>query len=91
MSGGQMDYVCFKIEECIDYVDDKEIKDLIQDLANLMHDLEWYLSGDYGKSDYEKTLFKFKDKWFGENRNKRLKGYITSTLDDMKWEIEKLI
>lgn len=91
MSGGSMDYVCFKIEDCAQYVDDAEIKDLIKDLANLMHDLEWYQSGDYSQSSYEETLFKFKNKWFGKNRNARLKEYLNTALDDMKWEIEKLI
>ena len=91
MSGGTMNYICYKIEECADYVDDKEIKDLIKDMSKLMHDLEWYESGDYGKLEYEATLSEFKAKWFGENRNKRLKEYLNSTLDDMKREIENLI
>lgn len=91
MSGGHMNYIYRRIEECGKYVDDAEIKDLIIDLAELMHDLEWYLSGDYGQYDYEESLSKFKDKWFGENRNERLREYLTTAIDDMKWQIEKLI
>ena len=41
MSGGSMDYLCYKIENQLSYVDDLEIKDLMTDLAELMHDLEW--------------------------------------------------
>lgn len=91
MSGGHMNYIYRRIEECGKYVDDAEIKDLIIDLAELMHDLEWYLSGDYSQCDYEESLSKFKDKWFGENRNERLREYLTTALDDIKWQIEKLI
>ena len=91
MSGGSMNYAFHHIDDLADYVDDKEIKDLMKDLSSLMHDLEWWQSGDYSQCDYEETLFKFKEKWFGDKRNERLKEYITESLDNMKWEIEKLI
>lgn len=91
MSGGAMDYFCFRLEEQADYVDDKEVKQLIKDLANLLHDLEWYLSADYGKDTYERSLAEFKNKWFGESRNERLKEYLNAALDDVKAEINELI
>lgn len=91
MSGGSMNYICFKIEEAADYVTDKEIKDLLIDLAKLMHDLEWYESADYSREPYEKTLMEFKKKWFGDNRNQRLKEYLKATIDEMKKEIEMII
>ena len=91
MSGGSMDYLCYKIENQLPYVDDLEVKDLMTDLAELMHDLEWWQSGDYGRDTYEETLSKFKAKWFGDNRNERLKEYINTSLDGIKAEIDKLI
>ena len=91
MSGGSMDYLCFKMEDAISYIDDKEIKDLMKDMADLMHDLEWARDGDYSYAEYEEALFKFKEKWFGDKRNERLNEYITETLDNMKWEIQKLL
>lgn len=91
MSGGSMDYLCYKIENQLSYVDDLEVKDLMTDLAELMHDLEWWQSGDYGRDYYEETLSKFKAKWFGDNRNERLKEYINTSLDGIKAEIDKLI
>ena len=91
MSGGSMDYLCYKIENQLSYVDDLEIKDLMTDLVELMHDLEWWQSGDYGSDTYEETLSKFKAKWFGDNRNERLKEYINTSLDGIKAEIDKLI
>lgn len=86
-----MDYLCYKIENQLPYVDDLEVKDLMTDLAELMHDLEWWQSGDYGRDTYEKTLSKFKTKWFGDNRNERLKEYINKSLDGIKAEIDNLI
>ena len=91
MSGGSMDYLYWKVEEAARYVDDREIKDLLKDLAELLHDLEWWQSGDYSSTDYYETLDKFKSKWFGDNRNERLKEYLNTAIDDMKREIEKLI
>ena len=45
MSGGSMDYCCWKVEEIADMELDYEIADLLNDLANYLHDEEWYRSG----------------------------------------------
>ena len=91
MSGGSMNYAYHHLNDMADYVSDKEIKDLINDLAELMHDLEWWQSGDYSAATYYETLGKFKSKWFGDTRNERLKEYIKTALNDMECEIEKLL
>lgn len=91
MSGGYLDYICFELENITDRIDDKEIKDLIKDLADLLHDYEWWQSGDYGSETYYKKLDKFKAKWFGDNRNERLKDYLDTALDEVKAEINKLL
>lgn len=91
MSGGYLDYICYKLEDITDRIDDKEIKELIKDLADLLHDYEWWQSGDYGSESYDKKLKKFKAKWFGDNRNERLKDYLSTALDEVKAEINKLL
>ena len=91
MSGGSMDYVCFKVEDAVAHIEDKEIKELVKDLAKLLHDLEWWDSGDYSRADYEETVADFKSKWFGDNRHERLKEYIRESLDKMEAEIDKLL
>lgn len=91
MSGGSMNYAFHHLNDMADYVEDKEIKDLLNDLSSLMHDLEWWQSGDYSSSDYYESLDEFKKKWFGGTRNERLKEYLNSELDEMKLKIEKLI
>ena len=91
MSGGYLDYICFKLDDITDRIDDREIKDLIKDLADLLHDYEWWQSGDYGSDSYNKKLKKFKAKWFGDNRNERLIYYLNTALDEVKAEINKLL
>lgn len=86
-----MDYICFKLLDAADYIQDKEVKDLTKDLAELLHDLEWYESGDYGRDDYESQLNRFKKKWFTDSRNERLKKYLNDSLDGIKSEIENLL
>ena len=68
-----------------------DIEDLLTDLAELMHDLEWWDSGDYSEDTYNETLSNFKAKWFWNSRNYRLKHYINTSLDNMKIEIGRLL
>lgn len=78
MSGGSHDYICFKInDELCGQMEDPELNDLIADIAELAHDLEWYHSGDTCEETYLKSVAKFKKKWFKTSRNKRLIKYIT--------------
>ena len=84
MSGGAWDYVSYRVEELADKVEDAEIKVLIKDLAELIHDEEWYESGDYSRADYLETLKKFKKKWFKSSRETRIKKIIIEELDRFK-------
>ena len=91
MSGGQYDYVFCKVREAADYTQDKEIQALINDLADLLHDEEWYMSGDTGREDYRKSLKEFKKKWLHQSSNKNLKKYVIEALNQMKEEIEDIV
>ena len=94
MSGGSMNYAFHYINDMAHYVDDKEIKDLMNDLSELMHDLEWWQSGDYSRGTYEETLAGFKKKWLGakdDNRLHRIEKYINESLDEMKVEIGRIL
>ena len=90
MSGGAWNYVSFRVEETADLVEDAEIKALIKDLSKLLHDEEWYESGDYSRSDYLKTLKEFKKKWFKASREERLVGIINDELDHFKNRLNDL-
>lgn len=92
MSGGSHCYVCYKIEnELVGQMKDAELNDLMVDLVELTHDLEWADSGDICDDDYFETVKKFKQKWFKESRNKRLKSYIDSEFEKTKNELYQMI
>lgn len=92
MSGGSHSYLCYRIEEeYVSKMHDKELDDLMRDIAQLTHDLEWYDSGDYGIEDYQKSIKNFKEKWFEQNREERLKGYIDEAVDDLREELHSMI
>lgn len=92
MSGGSHNYICYTIEnELCGQIGDPELDDLMKDIARLAHDLEWYHSADYGKDQYLKSVSEFKKKWFGSDREERLKGYIDDSLNSMRAELYALI
>lgn len=91
MSGGSMNYICYKVEEQANYMGDRELIELVKDVADLMHDREWYLSGDYGEDTWNKCARKFKEKWFKSSREERLKEMIESIFEDARKECMELI
>ena len=91
MSGGSFDYIFCKMSDAADLVEDKEIAELLRDLTTLLHDEEWYESGDYSKDQYLETLYEFKKKWFKTDREIRLKGYIDAEIEIIKNDMYSLI
>lgn len=91
MSGGAFDYVCYRVKEAADYEKDLEIKDLLEDLSDYLHDEEWYESADYNEESWLKARQKFKDKWFKTKREERLKVYIDDEFKKMRKELMGLI
>jgi len=77
MSGGSLDYFYYRLEEHAEDFGDKELNDLVKDLAELFHDREWYLSGDTAEGDWIESRDKFKAKWFTEHgRQERIEKYL---------------
>ena len=92
MSGGSMNYVCCQIEEeCVGRMGDHEIDDLMKDVAKLVHDREWHLSGDTCEETYKEAVLKFKQKWFKTPRAVRLRGYVDYMLSSVRDECFSLI
>lgn len=91
MSGGSMDYLCYRVEEAANAMGDRELTELVKDVAQLLHDREWYLSGDYGDETWEKSAQKFKQKWFEQPRKNRLKAFIEQIFDEAKQECLHMI
>lgn len=92
MSGGSYEYICYRLEEeCKGRMYDAEMDDMIKDLVEVLHDLEWWQSGDSGENVYRDRLAAFKQKWFHGNRKERLKGYIDEQIGVVREELYRLI
>lgn len=88
MSGGSLDYFCYTLEEHDNDFDDKELNDLVSDLAQLFHDREWYLSGDTGHGAWREARDKFKDKWFTEHgRQERIETYLAELGNEVREQL----
>ena len=92
MSGGSYSYIYGRLEEeCGGRMYDAEMNDLIKDLCDLLHTLEWWQSGDTSEDRYREELSCFKAKWFKGDRKKRLKGYIDEQIGIVRGELYSLI
>lgn len=92
MSGGSYGYIYCRLEdECKGRMHDVEMDDLIADLVEVLHDLEWWQSCDTSEDTYRKTVAKFKAKWFKGDRSARLKGYIDAEIKRTRHELYGLI
>ena len=69
MSGGSLDYVCYKLDDVIEVIErrattvlQKAFAKHLKDVAKALHDLEWVFSGDYGDGDDVEALRKVVNK-----------------------------
>ena len=92
MSGGSYNYIYSKLSvECEGEMHDAEMDDLIKDLCEVLHDLEWWQSGDYSEDQYRETVSEFKKKWLTGDRQERLKGYIDEQIETVRHQLYSLI
>ena len=69
MSGGSLDYVCYKVGDAADSIEARATTPLqkafaahLKDVAKALHDLEWVFSGDYSDGDEVEALSKVVNK-----------------------------
>ena len=85
MSGGSLDYFYYRLEDHVGDFGDKELDELVKDLAELFHDREWYLSGDYGIGDWNEARDAFKEKWFTQHgRQERIENYLSDLASEVR-------
>lgn len=85
MSGGSLNYFYSYLEEHIGDFGDKELDELVKDLAELFHDREWFLSADTGEGDWIEARDAFKAKWFTEHgRQERIEKYLEEFADEVR-------
>ena len=87
MSGGAFDYMYGRIEETyVGEMQDADLNEMMADLCELLHDLEWYESGDTTEETYRKSVKAFKQKW--------LRGYDWETdgrIDRAKKHLKEIL
>ena len=94
MSGGRVDYTDSRLKNEIygwsdtwsNVFEDREISELVWDVLYLIHDFDWYASGDTGKEDYLEAKAKFKRKWLG-NRGVAVRRTIDTAIEELKQEL----
>lgn len=85
MSGGSLNYFYCHLEDHIGDFGDRELDELVEDLAELFHDREWYLSADTCKGPWNESRDKFKQKWFTEyGRAERVTRYLEELADEVR-------
>lgn len=91
MSGGSRNYFYHELEDQAGTMHDREMDELVSDLAEIMHDLEWWESGDYSEDAYREAVRKFKAKWFGGAREEVLHGIVEKSCAELKAELLEMI
>lgn len=84
MSGGHLDYFCSDLESHVGDFGDRELDDLVKDMAALFYEREWFLSGDICEGKWNDARDAFKKKWFAENaRQERIETYLDAVRDEV--------
>lgn len=85
MSGGMLNYFYATMQDHVGDFGDRELDDLVSDLADLFHAREWYLSGDTCEGTWNEARDAFKAKWFREGaREDRIEKYISDFSDEIR-------
>ena len=101
MSGGRFNYMdrsaaleifdyCHDPERIPDVFEDREISELIYDVFELIHDYDWYASGDTGRDDYLASKAAFKRKWLAVEPAARTKRLIDQAAEHMRRELYEI-
>ena len=96
MSGGHFEYTDVRAKnEIFGYLgdepkknvfEDREISELVWDVFQLIHDFDWYKSGDTCKETYLTKKAEFKKKWLGK-RPAKVKQLIDEAIAEAKQEL----
>ena len=94
MSGGRFNYADSRLKNEIfgwsddphNVFEDREISELVWDVLNLIHDYDWYASGDTCKDTYLKKKAEFKKKWFS-NRGVRVRRIVDDAVGELRREL----
>ena len=87
MSGGSYDYkYCVIGDYYVGNMHDVELNEMIEDLVEVLHDVEWWQSSDISEESYRETVTKFKKKWFKRGKI-QVENIIDTTFEKKKQEL----
>lgn len=97
MSGGTFNYLDSSLKSELfgwtddltripNVLEDREISELTYDLLTLLHEYDWYKSGDTEKDRYLDSKAEFKKKWLS-NRGVRVRHIIDGAIQELKEEL----
>ena len=94
MSGGYFNYMDSQLKSEVfgwsdqwwNAFEDQAISELVWDIFDLMHDFDWYKSGDTMKETYLRAKADFKKKWM-DNRGVRVRRIVDEALQRTKDEL----
>ena len=95
MSGGYFNYLDSQLKSEIfgwadrysNVFEDKQISALVWDILDLIHEFDWYKSGDNGRDTYLQAKNDFKKKWLSDNSTERTKMFVDEAVVDLKKEL----
>lgn len=99
MSGGHFNYKDSELkneifdweEKVTNQFEDLEISELVFDVLSLIHDYDWYISGDTGREDYLKAKRDFKKKWLRKNNVDTLEKIIDGKIESTRIELKEML
>ena len=97
MSGGYFDYKDRDLKteifgwdkEHANVFEDREITKLVLDVLNLIHEFDWYKSGDTDEKYYLRAKKTFKEKWLESPVEVRAKKIIDEAIEEVREELYK--
>lgn len=89
MSGGSYNYGYSTVEYTyVGEMKDTELNEMMKDLVQVLHDLEWYVDCDISEETYRETVTKFKSKWF-KRRKCDIEELVNEVFENKKQELLK--
>ena len=95
MSGGHFNYLDSSLKNEMfgwsdkfhNVLDDRELSELVWDILDLLHDYDWYISGDTGEDSWLEARKEFKDKWLNAEREDMVKRMIDGAVEECREEL----
>lgn len=83
------DNISIRVEyDLVGYMFDTELNQMMKDLVEVLHDLEWYVDCDISEETYRETVTKFKSKWF-KRRKCDIEELVNEVFEKKKEELLK--